>query len=367
MWSQKTKTGKYQYFERYKDPMTGKQKVTSLTLKGNSRTDQNAARDALRDRIRLLVLPTASDPEITFKDLVTRYLQYQKETLKPQTVAINTMKFRTIRRSIGDDTLVSALNAPYVRHAMAAESPTTYNEHLKHFKACMRWAYREEIISDISFLERLPKLKEPTPQEKDAQKYLEKDELQKVLAGMKEKDWELLTRFLVLTGLRIGELIALTISDVDLSARNISITKTYSTITNAISSTKTDSSRRDVYIQDDLLPVCREIFDRRRSLKEKFGTKTDLFFPDIDGGYMQYAAYAKYLRENTERLIGRALSPHALRHTHVALLAENGISLEVISRRLGHSNSAITKEVYFHVTERLKDRDNEAIKAVSLF
>ena len=34
--------------------------------------------------------------------------------------------------------------------------------------------------------------------EKDAEKYLEKDELQKLLADMKEEDWELLTRFLVL-------------------------------------------------------------------------------------------------------------------------------------------------------------------------
>ena len=367
MWSQKKKNGKYQYFERYKDPLTGKNKITSITIEGNRRTDQKAAERVLEERIRQLIQSEMSEPDMTFGELVTRYLAYQAETLKPQTVAINTMKFRSIRRGIGDDSLVSSLNAPYVRHALAADSPVTYNEHLKHFKACIRWAYREEIISDISFLERLPKLKEPTPQEKDAQKYLEKDELQKLLAGMKEQDWELLTRFLVLTGLRIGELIALTTSDVDLSARSISITKTYSTITKAISSAKTDSSVREIYVQDDLLPVCREIFARRRYLEKTFGTKSNLFFPDIDGGYMQYAAYAKYLRENTEKLIGRALSPHALRHTHVALLAENGIPLEVISRRLGHSNSTITKEVYFHVTSRLKDRDKEAIKSVSLF
>jgi integrase len=38
--------------------------------------------------------------------------------------------------------------------------------------------------------------------------------------------------------------------------------------------------------------------------------------------YISYDVYAKYFRENTERIIGRRLTPHSLRHTHTAMLAE---------------------------------------------
>lgn len=366
MWSQKTPTGKYQYFERYKDPITGKHKVTSITIDGNRRTDQKAAERVLEEKIRKALLPVVADAQLTFGELVERYLAYQRETLKPQTAAGNTMKFRAIRRGIGDDALIGSLTAPYVRRALTADSPTTYNERLKHFKACMRWAYREELISDISFLDRLPRLKDQTVREKDAEKFLEKKELRDLLAGMKSEDWKLVTRFLALTGLRIGELIALEGNDVCIKERKICVTKAYSLVTHAVSTTKTETSTREIYIQDDLIPLCRQIFRRRTKIRKTTGEETALFFPDENGGFMEYDAYRKYFKENCERILGRQLSVHALRHTHVALLAENGIALDIISRRLGHSDSSITRDVYFHVTERLRERDNNALKSLKL-
>lgn len=55
-----------------------------------------------------------------------------------------------------------------------------------------------------------------------------------------------------------------------------------------------------------------------------------------------------------------------MRHTHVALMAEQGVPLDVISRRLGHANSQITREIYFHVTKKLKEQDQQRIKAVKI-
>ena len=366
MWSQKTPTGKYQYFERYKDPITGKKKTVSLCLDGNRRMDQKAAEQALQERIRIALLPTAKNADITYGYLVDRYLEYQEREHKKQTAVSCEIHFRAIRKCIGEDALLSALTAPYVRQALWSDKPTTYNERLKYFKASIRFAYREELISDISFLDRLQKAKVPTVRIRDAEKYLEREELQRLLGAMRVADWRILTQFLALSGLRIGELIALTAADVDLAGRNISVTKTFSLVINDVSTTKTETSTREVFIQDELLPVCRDIMRRRTRIRKEFGASSPLFFPSEDGGYMKYAAYLKYFRENCAAAIGRPLSPHALRHTHVALLAEHGISLEIISRRLGHSGSQITRDVYFHVTERLKDLDRDAIRSISL-
>lgn len=45
---------------------------------------------------------------------------------------------------------------------------------------------------------------------------------------------------------------------------------------------------------------------------------------------------------------------HDLGHTHASLLLEQGVSIDTISRRLGHENSVITRKIYLHVTKNLK-------------
>jgi integrase len=48
------------------------------------------------------------------------------------------------------------------------------------------------------------------------------------------------------------------------------------------------------------------------------------------------------------------LTPHSLRHTHTSLLAEAGVSLEQIMKRLGHTDDQISKNVYLHITQEMK-------------
>lgn len=55
-----------------------------------------------------------------------------------------------------------------------------------------------------------------------------------------------------------------------------------------------------------------------------------------------------------------------MRHTHVALMAEHGVPIETISRRLGHTNNKITLDIYFHITEKMKEKDMEQIKAIKI-
>ena len=60
------------------------------------------------------------------------------------------------------------------------------------------------------------------------------------------------------------------------------------------------------------------------------------------------------------------MTSHVLRHTHASLLLAEGISIDTISRRLGHENSKITREIYLHVTEKLKEKDNSTLKNITL-
>ncbi len=47
-------------------------------------------------------------------------------------------------------------------------------------------------------------------------------------------------------------------------------------------------------------------------------------------------------------------------------MMEAGMSEDAISRRLGHTNSRITKEIYLHATKRLQERENGQMKNIKL-
>ena len=81
---------------------------------------------------------------------------------------------------------------------------------------------------------------------------------------------------------------------------------------------------------------------------------------------MQYASYSKYIREASEHVLGRRITPHAFRHTNTSLLTAAGVPIETISRRLGHENSRITRDIYTHVTKTVIEADQEAVRNVKI-
>ena len=113
-----------------------------------------------------------------------------------------------------------------------------------------------------------------------------------------------------LSGLRFGEAAALNTSDVDLKNRKIHVTKTYDNVVDIVTSPKTPCSVRDVYIQDELLTVCRNVLlCYHKVTVVAFSTA---FFPGTTKEHINFDCYAKYLRETSERIIGRRITPHTL-------------------------------------------------------
>lgn len=370
MYKSKLSSGKYQYSIEFRDPHTGKRRrVSTVTDKGRT-CDAQTALVVLTGKMNAIMQDCAGADTLTFRGLTERYLAYQAHEVKESTYYRNAMQMKSIRHIIGDDILVSALSASYIRQKFtdSGECAGRLNERLVRLRACLRWEYKNDLIRDISWLAKLDNFHEAeTHREKIEDKYMESDELKSVLDAMSDK-WRLLTEFLALTGLRIGEAIALTVFDVDLAGREIHITKTYDYIRGETTSPKTDTSNRDISIQDQLLTVCKSVVHYMADQRSRYGyAPSTMFFQGADGGYIYYNSYRQYLGDVTERVIGRRLTPHALRHTHVSLLAAEGIGLDAIARRLGHSDSDVTRDIYMHVTKKLKEKDADNLKAVNIF
>lgn len=369
MWAEELESGKIKFVERYTNPLTGKYGRVSVVMEKNTASSRKVALEALNEKIRGKLEAINTEPEekgLTLGKLKELYLAYQKKAFKLSTYRRNYYNLNTTIKRLGSDILVSSLSAGYIKQKMDTLNLEngSYNEYITRFKAMIRWGYENDLVADIRYLDKLKKLPSDTRREKLVNKYLEREELSALLKEMALERWELLTEFLVLSGLRYGEVCGLEQKDVSRSEQTIHVTKNYDYNNQVLTSTKTFTSTRDVFIQPELADVCKKIddfFDAAGLRKS-----STLFFPDLDGGYMHYYDYAKYMRETSRRAIGREITPHILRHTHVSLLAEAGVPLEAISRRLGHSGSKVTKEVYMHVTKRLEERDRKRISNTSL-
>lgn len=368
MWVEETKNGKYKMVERYEDYLTGQMKRVSVTMEKNTAQSRKVAQKALEEKVSK-ALSKSKTKDVTLKELVEEYRKDQLLTVKKSTYTRNYHACNTIMDILGQNTIVNRMTAKYIRDRFLAteKSSGTLNEHLARFRALVRWGYRNDLLQTVSFLDKIEPFKDQPHKAKIQDKYLESDELKTLLDGMQDEMWMLLTKFLALSGLRFGEAAALLKSDVDLKDKVIRVTKTYDSVNEEVTTVKSVCSIRDVYIQKELEEVCHQLNAQMLKYRLMYGIKDcELFIFAPDGSHVHYYAYNKYLKENSLRLVGRKITVHALRHTHASLLLENGISIDTISRRLGHENSRVTKDIYLHITEKLKRKDNKQIAAVTI-
>lgn len=382
MWWELQPNGHYQFRERYTNPVTGKEDRVSITLEKATKSYQKQARQILDQKIDEEISQALAEEEAkakensdeyhyTVNDLVNSYRSYQKRTRKQGTYRRNFFTGNSFLKAFGPDTPLDKFNAKYIREKWldSNENNSTLNERLKRWKGIIRFGYENDYFDDIRFLDKLKPLPDVSYREKIEDKFLETREFLTLLDGMQVEHWKLLTKFLGLSGIRIGEAIALNKSDIDFNSRIITVGNTYDSNNCVINTPKSSASYRDVYMQDDLFYTVKEInaYMLRQQLINGYPKSPLLFQNSNDGMYIKYYSYNKYIKENGMRILGREkVTPHILRHTHTCILAENGVLLETISRRLGHEDSEITKRVYMHVTQKMKEHDNEQISAVKV-
>jgi len=134
-------------------------------------------------------------------------------------------------------------------------------------------------------------------------------------------------------GIRMGELLALTKADFDLTKSTVTISKSYQRIEreDIISEPKTPKSNRIISMPDFL---CQQIQEYINSL---YGCKpTDRIFP-ITKSYLHH----EMDRGSKEQGIKR-IRVHDIRHSHVSLLIDMGFSAVAIADRVGHESIDIT-------------------------
>lgn len=168
-----------------------------------------------------------------------------------------------------------------------------------------------------------------------------KQEFKEFLPSMDEKP-EARMAFLLLywTGMRIGELLALTYEDIDLDKRIITINKSFQRIKgkDMITPTKTPKSNRKVTIPTFLAEELKEYC----SLLYGITPKERMF--RFTKSFMEHEIVRGIKETGVKRI-----RLHDLRHSHASLLVEMGFHPLVIAERLGHEKIETTLNTYSHL------------------
>lgn len=154
-------------------------------------------------------------------------------------------------------------------------------------------------------------------------------------------------KLLYWTGVRMGELQALTFEDVDIKNKTIYINKTKSRVRGGfdITSPKTKSSVRIIQLNASLVSELKDYMSEIYKLKES-------------DNVINYSreAIRHYLRPQVLNSLNLPrISTHDFRHSHATHLINLGIDIVSISKRLGHVSPQTTLEVYSHVYDRTNE------------
>ena len=168
-----------------------------------------------------------------------------------------------------------------------------------------------------------------------------------------EYHYQLLFTILYLTGLRLGEALALTWNDIDLLGNKIEVTKNIyvnkgiSYITN----TKTKAGTRDIIINQKLSDELNNWRKEQRKLLEQYTNNTDnlQIIQTSPIGITKNSVekfYKKVLNRDTSL---KRIRIHDFRHSHASLLINQGEDYHLVKERLGHASITTTIDTYSHL------------------
>lgn len=214
---------------------------------------------------------------------------------------------------------------------------------IKHILHLFSAIFEKMIEDDFIKVNPAKRVKKPKVLKKKPN-YLNPDEVEKCLQTA-EKEYPQYYELLytaIYTGLRQGELFALTWDDIDLENKTIKVNKSFTK--KILGETKTEASVRDIRI-------CPSLYNLliKWKLKSKPNDK-NLVFPNSEGNYLDSRnILQRFLYPCLEKAEVRKVKWHELRHTHISLLLSRNVAPQVIQKQAGHSTIKTTMDVYGHL------------------
>ena len=336
---------KYAFTLRYNDIYGNKKQYTS---KGYE-TKREAELEEARFRIKVQENKVNSS-NVTFNQVFAEYIEYRSKDMKIQ--SINKLKnLYKVFEPIGN-VKVNDFNLQKYKQFVMYIDEKNYSLEYKNkiiglLKRLILYSNKFYNTSDTmsNFVERFREVNKI----KKEMEFFTYDEFQKFVGVVDEFDYKVFYETLYYLGLRQGEATALTWNDINFTKKEVSINKTLTTKLKGqlytLSSPKTINSNRT-------LPIPLKLLNEYEKLKEQ--AKTKKYFNEswfVFGDELPFRETTIQVKKNKYcKLAGvKQIRIHDFRHSCASFLINNGASIVLVSKYLGHSKISVTLDTYTHL------------------
>lgn len=162
------------------------------------------------------------------------------------------------------------------------------------------------------------------------------------------------------TGMRISEFVGLTLSDINLRDRTITIDhqlQRNSQMVYKVINTKTTAGERTIPMTDDVYECFKKIVEMRKKVKVEPVIDGKLGFLYLDKNNkpmvaLHWEKYFQHIREKYNRIYKEQMpiiTPHVCRHTYCSNMAKSGMNPKTLQYLMGHSDISVTLNTYTHL------------------
>ena len=286
----------------------------------------------------------SANPDMTFQNLYEIYMEDMAARLKQSTLLTKKAVLQTHILPFFGSKPINEIKASDVRRwqAKLMSSPNNYSQtYLKKINT--------ELNSIINYAKRFydlntnPSGKAGTIGKAKAEEmdYWTYDEYIAFREGVKDKSLSYICfEILYWTGMREGELLALSPADIDLDNKTISINRTYQRIEgkDVFTSPKTRKSKRKIPIPDFL---CQELSDY---IQSRYMLDADERLFPVTKSYLSHEMIRGCKNTGVKKI-----RIHDIRHSHASLLINQGCDALMLADRLGHEKVSTTLNTYSHL------------------
>ena len=286
----------------------------------------------------------SANPDMTFQNLYEIYMEDMAARLKQSTLLTKKAVLQTHILPFFGSKPINEIKASDVRRwqAKLMSSPNNYSQtYLKKINT--------ELNSIINYAKRFYNLntnpcgKAGTIGKAKAEEmdYWTYDEYIAFREGVKDKSLSYICfEVLYWTGIREGELLALSPADIDLDNKTISINRTYQRIEgkDVFTSPKTRKSKRKISIPDFL---CQELSDY---IQSRYMLDADERLFPVTKSYLSHEMIRGCKNTGVKKI-----RIHDIRHSHASLLINQGCDALMLADRLGHEKVSTTLNTYSHL------------------
>lgn len=242
------------------------------------------------------------------------------------------------------------------------QSDLLENNHIELAHKCirfMRTICNEAIADDLLTKNPCLNIKEPKLIHKE--KEILTKEQDKLLLESNHK-YAPFFRILRYTGMRREEITALTLDDINLKSKTISINKAVSFATNQpkLKDTKNKKARTipilDIIYDDFIVSI-----DKAKEKKSKY-----LFTKQTDNKMLTQESI-RCMTDSFCKDIGFTFTPHQLRHSYCTMLYYSGIKIKEAQNLMGHSSAKMVYDLYAHLdmqNNNSTDKINDYLKSI---